>query len=120
MSCSDFSIDSLESSEFLNSNNNVKYVKQNTTPEINEWQLIESIDLMSVPLYSGPVSLQELKRIEVNGDKILELETKAFSNINKKKYLSSTENKSRTNVNNSLSNLLIYKNYNYIILFLYS
>ncbi|XP_026807826.1 uncharacterized protein LOC113550298, partial [Rhopalosiphum maidis] len=91
MSCSDFSIDSLEKSEFLNSNNNVKYVKQNTTPENNEWQLI---DLMSVPLYSGPVSLQELKRIEVNGDKILELETKEFSNINKKKYLSSTENKS--------------------------
>lgn len=110
MSCSDFSIDSLESSEFTNSNENIKYARQNTTSNNNEWQLIESINLISVPLYSGPVSLQELKRIEVNGDKILELETKEFSSMNKKKYLSSTTNKSSINViNYLLSNLLIYK-----------
>ncbi|KAL4091563.1 hypothetical protein QTP88_026230 [Uroleucon formosanum] len=90
MSCSDFSIDSLESSEFKDSNDKVKYVKQNTSDI--EGKLF---DLMSVPLYSGPVSLQELKRIEVNGDKILEIETKEFSNINKKKHLSNTTDKSR-------------------------
>lgn len=118
MSCSDFSIDSLECSELTNSNDNIKYARQNTTSDKNEWQLIESIDLMSVPLYSGPVSLQELKRIEVNGDKILELETKEFSSMNKKKYLSSTTNKSSLNVNNNLlSNLLIYKKKNYFIIF---
>eukprot|EP00102_Acyrthosiphon_pisum_P014146 XP_008184024.1 PREDICTED: uncharacterized protein LOC103309690 [Acyrthosiphon pisum] len=91
MSCSDFSIDSLDSSAFINSNNKVKYVKQNITSN-TECRLF---DLMSVPLYSGPVSLQELKRIEVNGDKILEIETKEFSNINKKKHLSNTKDKSR-------------------------
>jgi len=95
MSCSDFSIDSLESLEF-NSNDKVKYVKQNTTSN-TEWRLF---DLMSVPLYSGPVSLKELKKIEVNGDKILELETKEFSNINKKKHLSHTTDKSRVNKTN--------------------
>lgn len=96
MSCSDFSIDSLENSEFINSNDKIKYVKKNT--DLNcEWQLF---DLMFVPLYSGPVSLQELKRIEVNGDKILELETKDFSNINKKKHLSNTADKSRVNMEN--------------------
>lgn len=99
MSCSDFSIDSLERLEFPNTNNKVKYVKENTTLN-TEWQLFESLDLMSVPLYSGPVSLQELKRIEVNGNKILELETKELSNINKKKYLSNTVEKSKVNVNN--------------------
>jgi len=96
MSCSDFSIDSLESSAFINSNDKVKYVKQNTTSN-TEWRLF---DLMAVPLYSGPVSLQELKRIEVNGDKILEIETKEFSNINKKNYLSNTTDKYRVNTNN--------------------
>jgi len=96
MSCSNFSIDSLESSAFINSNDKVKYVKQNITSN-TECQLF---DLMSVPLYSGPVSLQELKRIEVNGDKILEIETKEFSNLNKKKYLSNTTDKSRVNTNN--------------------
>jgi len=96
MSCSDFSVDSLESPEFINSDDKVKYVKQNTTSN-TEWQMF---DLMSVPLYSGPVSLQELKRIEVNGDKILEIETKEFSNINKKKHLSNTTDKSRVNTNN--------------------
>lgn len=95
MSFSDFSIDSLERSEFKNSNDKVKYVKQNTSD--TEGQLF---DLMSVPLYSGPVSLQELKRIEVNGDKILEIETKEFSNINKKKHLSNTTDKSRVIINN--------------------
>lgn len=75
----------------MNSNDKVKYVKQNTTSN-TEWQLF---DLMLVPLYSGPVSLKELKNIEVNGDKILELETKEFSNINKKKHLSNTADKSR-------------------------
>lgn len=95
MSCSDFSIDSLESSEFKDSNDKVKYVKQNTSDI--EGKLF---DLMSVPLYSGPVSLQELKRIEVNGDKILEIETKEFSNINKKKHLSNTTDKSRVITNN--------------------
>jgi len=96
MSCSDFSVDSLESSTFINSNDKVNHVKQNTTSN-TEWRLF---DLMSVPLYSGPVSLQELKRIEVNGDKILEKETKEFSNINKKKHLSNTTDKSRVNTNN--------------------
>jgi len=98
MSCSDFSVDSLESSEFLNSDDKVKYCKQKTTLN-TEWKLFESVDSMSVPLYSGPVSLQELKRIEVNGDKILELASKELSSINKK-YLSNTANKSRVNTNN--------------------
>lgn len=119
MSCSDFSIDSLECSELTNSNDNIKYARQNTSDN-NEWHLIESIDLMSVPLYSGPVSLQELKRIEVNGDKILKLKTKKFSSMNKKKYLSSTTNKSSIIVNNYLlSNVLIYKK-KHFLLFLYS
>jgi len=96
MSCSDFSIDSLENSEFKNSNDKVKYVKQNTTSDTEE----RLFDLISVPLYSGPVSLQELKKIEVNGDKILEIETKEFSNINKKKHLSNTTDKSKVNTNN--------------------
>jgi len=96
MSFSDFSIDSLECSESINSNDKVKYFKQNTTSN-TEWRLF---DLMSVPLYSGPVSLQELKRIEVNGDKILETETKELSNRNKKKHLSNTTDKSSVNTNN--------------------
>ncbi|CAH1736415.1 unnamed protein product [Aphis gossypii] len=112
MSYSDFSIDSLECSKFINSNDNIKYARQNTTSGNNEWQLIESIDLMSVPLYSGPVSLQELKRIEVNGDKILELETKEFSSMNKKKYLSSTTNKSNINLKNFKHSKKQEKNYN--------
>lgn len=118
MSCSDFSIDSLECSELTNSNDNIKYARQNTSDN-NEWHLIESIDLMSVPLYSGPVSLQELKRIEVNGDKILKLKTKKFSSMNKKKYLSSTTNKSSIIVNNYLlSNVLIYKKKTFFIIFI--
>ncbi|XP_025195044.1 uncharacterized protein LOC112594466 [Melanaphis sacchari] len=112
MSYSNFSIDSLESSTFLNSNDNIKYFKQNTISNNNEWQLIESIDVMSVPLYSGPVSLQELKRIEVNGNKILELETKEFSNIKKKKCLSSTTNKSWINLKNFKHPKKQEKNYN--------
>lgn len=99
MSCSDFSVDSLESSEFLNSNDKVKHVKQKTTSN-TEWKTIESLDLMSVPLYSGSISLQELKRIEVNGDKILEIEPNGFSNITKKKFLSNGADKSRVIMNN--------------------
>lgn len=68
MSCSDFSDDSLEQSS---SKHKIKYDHKKLSS--TKHQSFKCCDIMSVPLYSGPVSLQDIKRIEVNGVQILTL-----------------------------------------------
>lgn len=97
MSYSDFSDDSLEQLKVLNSKNKIHYVNKKTT-YYNNWQMFECCDLMTVPLYSGPIFLQDLKRIEVNGNKIFELNNKRLSTTNKRKNLSNNTNKSKVNI----------------------
>lgn len=69
MSCSDFSDDSLEQSS---PKDKIKYAHKKISLA-KYHQSFKCCDIMSVPLYSGPVSLQNLKKIEVNGIKILTL-----------------------------------------------
>lgn len=68
MSCSDFSDDSLEQSS---SKDEIKYDHKKIS--LTKYQSFKCCDIMSVPLYSGPVSLHDIKRIEVNGVQILTL-----------------------------------------------